>query len=673
MSDLVPEELSRRPDERPVAAVVVDTPLAHLDRVFEYAVPAELRADAVPGARVRVRFAGRDLDGFIIERRAAAEHEGELAPVRRVVSPEPVLTPEVLALARSVADRYAGTLSDVLRLAIPRRHAHAERRLALEAPATPAIAAPPPGPWTDYPAGPAFLRRVAAGEAPAASWLALPSREPERDWPRALAVAVATTLASGRGALVVVPDHRDVERLDALLHEVLGPGHHVRLTADQGPQARYTAWLKVLRGHVKAVIGTRAAAFAPIHQLGLVAWWDDGDDLLSEPRAPYPHTGVVLGLRAEQAGAALLVGGFTRSLRSQVALEAGRLVPLEADGAAVRRGAPRVGVAGEGIDEERDGPAAWAHLPSRAWRVAKDALRDGPVLVQVPRRGYLPALTCAECRGPVRCERCHGPVALGSAGVAPSCRWCGSSLPTTGFTCVQCGSRRLRSAVVGARRTAEELGRAFPGTPVHTSGSGEVLATVGAEPSLVISTPGAEPLAEGGYTAVLLLDAWASLDLPLLDAPNESLRRWAAAASLVREGRTVVLSGVPDGVVLPAVEALVRWDPAWLAARELGERRELGLPPAVRMAQLVGSRRAVSEALGQLELPEGAQLLGPMPLTAPRRPGGEEQLADSHALLRCGLGDSLALTRALGALRALRAARKEKEVVMVRVDPTDSW
>jgi primosomal protein N' (replication factor Y) len=264
-------------------------------------------------------------------------------------------------------------------------------------------------------------------------------------------------------------------------------------------------------------------------------------------------------------------------------------------------------------------------------------------------------------------------MSLGSSGAAPACRWCGSQFGAAGFTCKQCGSRRLRSAIVGARRTAEEIGRAFPGVPVHTSGSGEVLASVGSEPAVVISTPGAEPVADGGYTAVLLLDAWANLDLPVLDAPLESLRRWAAAAALVREGRAVVLSGVPEGVVLPPVEALVRWDPAWLAARELAERRELGLPPAVRMAQLVGARRALAEALTQLDLPDAAQLLGPMPLATPRRQAADEPAADTHALLRIGPGDTLSLTRALLALKAFRSARKEREVVSVRVDPTDSW
>ena len=438
----------------------------------------------------------------------------------------------------------------------------------------------------------------------------------------------------------------------------------------------------MLRGHVKVVIGTRAAAFAPVHDLGLVAWWDDGDDLLSEPRAPYHHVGVVLGLRAAATGAALLTGGFGRSLRVQVAVETGALVPVDADAATLRSAVPRVTIAGEGLDEERDGPAARAHLPSRAWRVAKDALVDGPVLVQVPRRGYLPSLSCAECRTPVRCTRCQGPVALGASGAAPTCRWCGLALSAHGFECGHCGSRRLRSSITGARRTAEEIGRAFPGHAVHTSGSGEVLASVAREPSIVIATPGAEPVADGGYTAVLLLDAWASLDLPVLDAPLEALRRWMAAAALAREGRAVVLCGAPEAVALPAVEALVRWDPSWLAARELAERRELGLPPAARVAQLTGRRRALEEAIEQADLPASAQVLGPVPLAASGAParraasaGSEPERApaDHHVLVRVPVDDSAALTRALLSVKAFRSARKEADVVSVRVDPLDMF
>ncbi|SDP04836.1 replication restart DNA helicase PriA [Pedococcus dokdonensis] len=646
----------------PVASVVVDTGLAHLARPFDYLVPESLADTAVPGARVKVRFAGQDLDGFVVARQSEADHRGRLAPIRRVVSPEPVLTPTLLQVATEVAASCAGTLGDVLRLAVPPRHAAAEKALALQPPTPDPLPTPAsPGPaWSRYAAGPAYLARLAAGDSPAASWLALPPTEPEGDWPAALAAAAAATLAGGRGSVLVVPDHRDVARVDAALTEALGPGRHVRLTADQGPQARYTAWLKVLRGHVSVVVGTRAAAFAPVCDLGLVAWWDDGDDLLDEPRAPYPHVRDVLLVRARVEGAAVLSGGFTRTVAVQQLVEAGALRTIAATTA--RGVVPRVQVAGEGAEVERDPAAASAHLPSIAWRTAKAALEQGPVLVQVPRRGYLPSLSCQTCRTAVRCSHCGGPVALSSRRAEPACRWCGRGVGR--FECRQCGGRELRSSVVGARRTAEELGRAFPGVPVHTSGAGAVLERVAATAALVIATPGAEPVAEGGYAACLLLDAWASLDRPTLDAGEEALRRWTAAGGLTRgaaAGGQLVLCGAPTHTTLPVVEALVRWDPVWFAARELADRRDLSLPPTVALAAVTGERRAVEAALRLAQLPDGVERLGPLQVT-------DDTV---RVLLRCPPDGREALAAALTALKAVRSARKEKASIQVRMDPRD--
>ena len=647
----------------PVARVLVDTGLAHLDRPFDYLVPATLAADARPGVRVKVRFAGQDLDGYVVDRVAEAEHGGRLQPVRRVVSPEAVLTPAVHAAAERVAERFGGTVGDLLRLAVPPRHARAEQALPPDAEPEP-VDDPGPGPWSAYAAGPAFLARLAEGDAPGASWLALPGRGADADWPVALAHAAAASRLAGRGTVVVVPDRRDLSRLDRAMREVLGPGAHVRLDADQGPQARYTAWLKVLRGHVRVAIGTRAAAFAPVRDLGLLAWWDDGDDLHDEPRAPYPHVRDVLLARAEVESAALLSAGFVRTAAVARLVDDGRLRRIEADRTVVRAAAPRVRVAGEDHDKERDPAAASAHLPTVAWRAAKDALGRGPVLVQVPRRGYVPALSCAECRTPARCVHCHGPLGLTSADGRPRCRWCDRE--ANAFRCARCDGTRLRASTVGARRTAEEIGRAFRGVPVHTSGAGAVLDLVAAVPSIVIATPGAEPVAEGGYAAALLLDAWALLDRPTLDAGEETLRRWSAAAALVRpagDGGTVVLAGVPDHSTLPPVEALVRWDPGWFAEREREDRRGLRLPPYAAVASLAGPAALVRAALDDLERPADALVLGP---TADRPDSPDRRavvLADDEA--------RAALARSVRALRARRSADKAPAGLQLRMDPRD--
>jgi primosomal protein N' (replication factor Y) len=232
------------------------------------------------------------------------------------------------------------------------------------------------------------------------------------------------------------------------------------------------------------------------------------------------------------------------------------------------------------------------------------------------------------------------------------------------FECNRCGGHELRSSVVGARRTAEELGRAFAGVPVHTSGAGAVLDRVAATPSLVIATPGAEPVADQGYAATLLLDAWASLDRPTLAAGEEALRRWLAAAALTRgaaDGGQVVLCGAPTHTTMPVVEALVRWDPAWFAARELADRAALSLPPTCAMAAVSGPRRAVLQAVAQATLPDGVEQLGPL------------ALADDavRVLLRAPLEQAPELARALATMKAVRSAHKDPAGVQVRVDPPD--
>ena len=641
----------------PVARVAVDIPLAHLDRPFDYLIPERLSDQAVPGCRVRVRFAGQLVDGYLLDRAAESAHQGRLARLERVVSPEPVLSPEIMALAREVADRCAGTLADVLRLAIPPRHARTESAAVPPAaggadrPAGP----PGPGPWARYPDGPAFLDALASRRGPRAVWSALPGPH----WPEEIARAVASAAAAGRGALAVVPDARDLSLLDTALTAQLGPGRHVTLSADLGPAERYRRWLAVRRGGQRVVAGTRAAMFAPVSDLGLVVLWDDGDDLHAEPRAPYPHAREVLALRAHRTGAAVLIGGFARTAESTSLVASGWARPIVAGRPVVREEAPAVRAAGGDAELARDEAAQTARLPSLVLRTAREALDSGPVLVQVPRRGYVAALGCARCRDRARCAACGGPLALAGVGAAPRCGWCGTA--DERWRCSRCGHSAVRALVTGAGRTAEELSRAFPGVPLITSGGAAMIPAVPGSPALVVATPGAEPRAGGGYAAALLLDGWMLLGRPSLRAAEETLRRWMNAAALVRGGpaggRVVV---VADSAI-PAVQALVRWDPVTHSERELAERAELHFPPTVRIASLTGPQDAVGALLQDAELPPGAELLGPV----------DEPPDSVRMLVRVPRSAGLMLASALHAAQAGRTARKAAGAVRVQLDPAE--
>lgn len=633
-----------------MARVAVDVPLAHLDRLFDYAVPASMDAEAQPGVRVRVRFAGRLVNGYIVDRTTESEH-ARLAPLQRVTSPLPVLTPDTLELCRSVADRYAGMLPDVLRAAIPPRHARAEAALLAKETAPVDIPADADmSAWEEYAGGAALARRIADGQRGLhAVWTCAPSAGVTRggDWGAMIAATSAAAARHG-GVIVVVPDARDIARVSAALDALVGRTAYATLAADMGPQRRYTEFLRVLTDRVPIVLGTRAAAFAPLRDPALLILWDDGDESLSEPHAPGWHAREVLAMRAQSSGASLLVGGYTRTAESQQWVETSWAAGVAPTREVIRRDGPKV------ITEERD----QSRIPRRAFDAAREGLQRGPVLVQVGRRGYLPGLACQRCRTRAACPACGGPLALGTGGAAPSCRWCGTRVAPWG--CRGCGSDRLRATSVGSVRTAEELGRAFPGVPVITSTGERSVDAVPDAPALVVATTGTEPTAAGGYAAVLLLDADVQASRVALRAGEETARRWFSAAALARPHAPVVVTADAG---LPVVQALIRWDPAWLAARELAERRELGLPPAVRAATLTGAPAAVRAACA--DLPEQVRVAGPLDAPGPSDSG------DVRALITIDRRQGADLTRALAAIAATRTARKDPARLHHVVDPPD--
>ncbi|MFG1770144.1 primosomal protein N' [Nocardia salmonicida] len=716
----------------PIARVLPLLSPAHLDRDFDYLVPPELDEIAQPGVRVRVRFAGRLVDGYLLERLPSSDHNGKMMPLERVVSPERVLTPEILRLATAVATRYAGTRADVLRLAIPPRHARTETggtkktgtaskaasvpevvdneedspfdvpaeaggngpgesaaaaggASADQPDATTAEAGPESTPevpvaqspvevdasaWGRYVHGPAFVDALAHGKGARAAWQALPGE----NWAARLAELAATVVASGRSAVLMVPDQRDLDRLLAECVALVGDSA-VGLSAGLGPAARYRRWLAVLRGQARIVVGTRAAVFAPAQDLGLIAIWDDGDDTYAEPRSPYPHAREVAMLRAHETGAAFVAAGFARTAEIQAVVESGWARDLLAERQVLREVTPRISAPGDSdFALERDALARSVRMPGVAFAAARSAIKENvAVLVQVPRRGYVPSLACAKCRTPARCRHCNGPLALPQSAngeaASPHCKWCG--ITEAAFRCQACGARALRATVIGAARTAEELGRAFAGVPIRTSGGGEVLDTVEPGAQVVVATVGAEPLVPGGYGVALLLDGWALLGRADLRASEDTLRRWMGAAALVRPRGQVIVMAEPS---LPTVQALVRWDPVHHAAAELEARAEVGFPPAVRLAAVDGTTASIAELLDATNLPDGTEVLGPVPLPpTARKPfsGADSPAEVERMLLRVPRSGGAPLARALTAAQAVRSSHRSDAPLRVQIDPVD--
>ncbi|WP_224785846.1 primosomal protein N' family DNA-binding protein [Microbacterium caowuchunii] len=577
---------------RPIARVLLESPLPQLDRLFDYAVPPHLDADAQPGVRIRVplRSAGRIVDGFVIERGIAEPADRPLSELEAVVSPVPVLPPGLYDLARRLADRAAGSAADILRLAVPRRMVRAEKAwMQREQPETPAVDPAAVRAAEDVlDAFPTLRAGILAGERLAVGAPAKPVVISEDRtvgaWAVLLAAAATVTLAAGRSAVIVVPDHRDQEQVLTALRERVPEDALVPVDARQSGPARYAAYLRTLAEAPCIVVGNRSAVYAPAARTGLVVVWDDGDPLLSEPLSPGVHARDAALVRQEAEGSALLIAGHTRTTDVERLVAIGWVRDVEP----ARRFTPRVV-----LTATSDSPAQ-ARIPSSAFTAVREALATGPVLVQVSRPGYAPVVVCSSCRTPSRCVHCTGPLRVRAQGRAPECSWCGRGI--AGWRCGHCEGTEMRLASSGSERTADELGRAFPNTRVILSDGEHPLTRVDGRPALVVATRGAEPIAEGGYRAVLLLDGDRMLLAEDLRITESCLRWWSNAAALAAPGSPVLLTGVSGAVA----RALATWSQPAYARAQLAERAPLKMPPTVRVAVVEGTRPSLDAALGAL-------------------------------------------------------------------------
>lgn len=585
---------------------------AHLDRPFDYRVPEGTAVAA--GQRVRVTFSGRRRTGWVV----GVADDTTAATVRdldAVVGDVRWFDDDDLALYRWVADRYAGTLADVLRHALPDRVASVEVEAAGWASArTPpaGTVGPVPEPtrsWEPYDAAGMLAAAGAATRKPvpaAYAWRVLPGD----DRAAMTAELVARCLAAGRSAVVVAPDPSS-PLPDAAL------GAAGRAGADwRGADARrrYRAFLAGRAGHVRVAVGERSAVFAPVRDLGLVVVDDEANPAYKERRSPRHHVREVALARARLAGATCVLLTDLASAPLARLLQAGHVTPVVADRGTERSRSPRVDIVD--LTDPRPG-ARRARFGDRAARALTDSVRSGgAAVVLAARGGQGGALACKGCRRRLACPICAGalrtPRAAPGADAGPGCLCATCGWEGPGFACPECGGTDSVPLAAGAGRLAAELARSHP--------TAEVVRMEGFDapgprtrPAIAVMTRGSvvsAPAWLGGDPAdvVVLPDADAMVGRASLDAAEDALRLWLAAGRWAR--RIVLQTREPTA---PAIQALVRWDPEGFWYAEAERRRELRYPPHTSLVRLTAppeGAAALSEEL-RAALDPADDVLGP--------------------------------------------------------------
>jgi primosomal protein N' (replication factor Y) len=503
-----------------------------------------------------------------------------------VLDPVPALSPPLLELTRWAAGETVSAWGEAAFRALPP---------GARSGAPPTVPPLPSG----CPPGPAQLLTGAARDA-------------------TIERRILETLAGGGRVLVLAPEIEVARtwaaRLEARLDERVA-----LVTSAATPRARWAAWWACRTGTMRLAVGTRTAAWLPLAPLGLAIVVDEEDPAHKSPDAPRWHARDLVQERVRREGGACVLASPTPSVESWVAARAGVLARVPGPHGAW----PTVERVALGADE-----AAAASLSPGLREAAGAAIARGrSVLLVLNRLGYARTLACAECGAVRRCPRCRLTLLYHRETRTLACRLCGRRLAAASL-CGRCRGRRLQLLGWGTERLEAEARQAFPAAqvvrydstvPPDAAAAARTAFQSGAARVLVGTTMALRLAEERPVAVAALVLADATLSLPDFRAAERTFHlAWRLGETVEPGGSLWLQSLLPDHAALLAV---AQGEPDRFYEAEWAERRELGYPPARRMARLLTEGRdgpALARHLAERGQAAGATVLGPAPLAGGR-------------------------------------------------------
>jgi primosomal protein N' (replication factor Y) len=578
-----------------VAKVALVSSLPQLDRLFDYEIPLELQEAVQTGSRVQVPFgkSTKPYEGFVFEVGENSSHKGSLAKLIGVLGANPALPIELLDLVQKLSIRSASGVGEILKLAVPANmprsvlaHGQESFKPSLQ---IPSFSSSTIGQQRIASLSAKGSRHAVLTKPGEADLIADDETKHFPSWVVEFCLIAASNLRAQKSTLLLVPDYRDQATLLSALEFLNLMDFTANYSQEQTKSKVFRAYLRALDSVPRIVYGSRAAMFAPAYNLGTIAIFDESDASYTDQSSPYLNSRDVLLLRQSIQDCAIVFTAHSRSTDIQRLVETGYLT--ESNQVFAR---PKVSISEQGF-----------RVDTNAFRAIKKGLASGSVLVQVAAKGDSSAIFCTACNTRVLCAICSGPIWIDQNGLR-KCRWCNNL--SQDIRCL-CGAVTFSSGRAGSTRTSSELGRAFPGARVVESTGDNRIVSLPSDKTLVIATAGAEPYVQGGYAAVVVLDGAVLLSRQSLRATEDAIRLWANAVSRLGPGGEAVLVGVAGDLA----QQFALWQLTDLAAAELATRKELNLPPTLRLGSVSGSFENLSQLAASISEFRDLQAIGPAP------------------------------------------------------------
>ena len=493
--------------------------------------------------------------------------------------------------------------------------------------------------------------------------------------------AIEATLALGRSALLLVPEialtpavagqflHRFGDRV-AILHSAFTDAE------------RAAQWRRIRSGAAGVVVGTRSGVFAPVRELGLIVVDEEHDTSYKQEETPRYNGRDLAIVRAQAAGACVVLGSATPLLESRYNTERGKYTLLVLPERIERRPMPAV----ELIDMRLEflETRKQAVFSRRLIEEIGARLESGEqTMLLLNRRGFSSFVACRSCGERVQCVNCAVTLTFHRRDRRLLCHYCNHAekVPTH---CPKCHSEHIYFLGVGSERVEEELHREFPKAriarmdrdTITTKRHYETILAGFREGSFDVLV-GTQMIAKGhdipNVTLVGVVSADVGLGVPDFRAAERTFQLLTQVAG--RAGRGNLPGIVLIQTINPdhyAVRFAAAQDYELFYKKELEFRRLMRYPPFSALANLLVRSQSQEEALrmagelGHLLTPpaESLKILGPAEAPVPRLKN------EYRYQLLIKAGSRKVLKETLESVRRFAAERNWKATALViDVDP----
>jgi primosomal protein N' (replication factor Y) (superfamily II helicase) len=267
--------------------------------------------------------------------------------------------------------------------------------------------------------------------------------------------AAAAALASGKQALVLVPEINLTPQLEARFTERFQGRHIVSLHSGLTPAQRLRSWLAAHLGLADLVLGTRLAVFASMPRLGLIVVDEEHDPSYKQQEGARYSARDLAVYRGKLEGAPVLLGSATPSLESWQRAEEGRYVRLALPARIGGGELPKVRLVD--MNQQPKSSGANSALSPPLIAALQDRIARGEQsLVFLNRRGYAPVLHCGDCGWKSACPHCSAWRVFHKLDRTLRCHHCGFT-DRVPRACPDCGNLDIAPLGRGTEKLEEQL------------------------------------------------------------------------------------------------------------------------------------------------------------------------------------------------------------------------